>query len=262
MSISGAVRLASVTTAALLLAAPLTTALTSSATGAVVQDGPFYGAPGAGTCTTLTLDQAAAAVDRSTVVDCSQSHTAKVAGLGRLPAGIGYGKKDAGRLYRVVAAKCHDRVAKVLGRDNATRDSSAYSYMFFVPSKAERSHGARWISCSVVLRDGHQLADLPTDQVPMLPSGSLGKGIKRCLLARTDAAYTTRCSSTHGWRTTGSFSVAGKTFPGTTVLDQKAVQHCANKVVSGRKYRWTYKLKPDWEAGKDHVVVCYSQTSS
>lgn len=259
MTVSGAiVRLTSIS-AALALAVVLTA--TAAPAGAVATDGPLYGAPTKGACTTLTADQAAATVDHSTVVDCTAAHSAKVIGVHRLPDGVGYGKKDATRRYRVVAATCHARLATALGRDNPTRDSSAYSWVFFVPTKADRSHGARWISCSVVLRNGHKLADLPTDQVPMLPDGSLGKGVARCLLARTDVAYTTRCSSAHGWRATGTFTVSSRTYPGARVLDQKAVRRCAGKVLSHRKYRWTYHLETDWEAGRDHVVVCYSRTT-
>ena len=67
-----------------LCAVAAATALTVSATPSQAQgqpDGPDFGAPTVGACSTMTAKQSAAQADRSTVVPCSQGHSAKVAGV-------------------------------------------------------------------------------------------------------------------------------------------------------------------------------------
>src|SRR4029079_14473291 len=46
---------------------------------------PFVGAPTVGTCSTMTPKQAAAQSDHSAAGDCTQAHTAVVAGVVKLP---------------------------------------------------------------------------------------------------------------------------------------------------------------------------------
>jgi hypothetical protein len=149
----------------------------------------------------------------------------------------------------------------MLGRTAAVRDSSAYTVVWFIPSKNQRRHGARWMSCAIVLRQGAGLAKLPTDKTPMLPSGRLGDGIHRCLLADISHIVTTRCSGRHGWRATGAFVVASTKFPGTKALNHAARGRCKSRTQKGRAYRWTYWTKVKWQVGGDHAVICYSKTS-
>jgi len=224
-------------------------------------DGPDYGAPTVGACSTMTPKQADAPADKSTVVPCSKAHTAKVAGVVPLPAKLDF-SSDLAKIYRVMVDTCKPKWNTMLGRTSAVRDSSAYRLVWFTPSNAQQSHGARWISCSVVLREGAKLAKLPTDKTPLLPSGKLGPGIHRCLLATTTSAITTRCSSRHGWRATGSFVIASKSFPGAKAVNGQARTKCASRTLKGAAYRWTYWTKIDWEVGGDHAVICYSKTTS
>jgi hypothetical protein len=162
----------------------------------------------------------------------------------------------------VIADKCRPKVNAMLGRTDAVRDSSAYELVWFFPTKTQREHGARWMSCSVVLRQAFRLAKLPTDKTPMLPSGKLGDRIHRCLLADTSRVVTTRCAARHGWRATGSFVISSKSYPGAKAVNRKARSKCATRVQPGKAYRWTYSSKIDWQVGGDHAVICFSKTSS
>lgn len=246
-----------------LVAVAAATALTVSTAPSHAQgqpDGPDFGAPTVGACSTMTAKQAAAQADRSTVVPCSQAHAAKVAGVVRLPDGLNYSSKIL-KLYRVIVDKCRPKANQMLGRTSAVRDSSAYDLVWFTPTKRQRQHGARWMSCSIVLRQAFKLAKLPADKTPLLPSGKLGDGIHRCLLADTSRTITTRCSARHGWRATGSFVIASKSYPGAKAINRKARTKCASRVHLGRAYRWTYWTKIDWQVGGDHAVICYSKTS-
>lgn len=255
MSISGLTR----TCAALGAVIALTVSAAPSQARRATADGPGYGAPAVGACSTMTAAQATARVDHSTTVPCSQAHTARVAGVVRLPKGLRY-SSTVTKLYRVVAERCRPQANAVLGRTDRARDSTAYDLVWFLPSRAERRHGARWLSCSVVLRQASALAKLPTNRTPMLPGGRLGDGIRRCLLADTSHIITTRCSATHGWRATGSFTVARKHYPGAKVLNRKARTTCADRVSPHQAYRWTYSTRIDWQVSGDHAVICYSHT--
>jgi Septum formation len=217
---------------------------------------PLHGAPTVGTCSTMTAKQANASADHSTPVACTATHTAEVAGVVTLPSGLRWGTASTADLFRVVADTCAPAVHRLLGRHAATRDSSAYSYVWFAPTKAQRGKGARWLSCSVVLPRAAALASLPRSTSPFLPSGALPDRVARCL---TRSALSTPCKVGHLWRATGTFTVAGK-YPGTKVLDRKATRRCVSRVHSPA-FRWTYKDKITWNVGHDHVVVCYSRTS-
>ena len=220
--------------------------------------GSLTGAPTVGACSVMTAAQAAAAVDRSTVVSCSQQHTAEVAGVVKLPSGLRWSQATRADLYRVIADRCLPYVAATLGRDTRTRDSSAYDFVWFESTKTQRSQGARWLSCSVIRPKGADLITLPTSTTPFLPSGRLRDGVARCMTRTGDR---TPCSAGHLWRATGSFVVTGR-YPGRKALNRKADTRCRTRVTAGKPYRWTYWDKTTWNVGHDHVVVCFSRTRS
>lgn len=216
---------------------------------------PLFGAPTVGTCSTMTPAEGAARSDHSTAVDCAEAHTAQVAGVVRIPARMNWSTASANALFRVVASTCAPKVNDLLGRTFRTRDTSAYTYVFFEPTKAQRNAGARWLSCSVILRRNFKLATLPSSTAPMLPDGKLPNSVARCL---SKPGFLTICKAKHLWRATGTFTVAGK-YPGAKALNRTATRRCVSRVHSAA-YRWTYKDKTTWNAVGDHVVVCYTKT--
>jgi hypothetical protein len=247
-----------------LVAVAATTALTiTAAPGQALgdPDGPDFGVPTVGACSAMTSQQSDAQADKSTVVPCSQAHTAKVAGVVQLPSALDY-SSSPDKLYKAMVNRCKPHWDSLLGRTHAVRDSSAYQLVWFIPNKNQRQHGARWLSCSVVLRQGTGLAKLPVNKSPLLPSGKLGDPIHRCLLATTGAAITTRCSAKHGWRATGSFVVTSKKFPGTKAVNRTARTKCASRTNPRKAYRWTYWTKVNWQVGGDHAVICYTKTTT
>jgi len=214
----------------------------------------MVGAPTVGACSTMTAAQADAPADRSTVVACSQAHTAQVAGVVRVPRALQWDAASDKELYRVIARRCLPTVEALLGRNTRTRDSSAYDLLWFRPTKAQIAQGARWLSCSVELRQAASLAKLPRSTSPFLPAGALPDKVARCL---TKSTLTTRCSARHQWRATGSFVISGS-YPGRKKVDDRANEKCRSRVTPGAPYRWTYQDKITWNLGGDHVVVCYS----
>jgi hypothetical protein len=250
MTIPGTIRTMA-TAAALALTAAATVAPASAGTAT----DPMVGAPTVGACSRMTAAQADARTDRSAVVDCTQAHTAQVAGVVRVPSTLQWDTAGDHALYRVVARRCLPTVEALLGRSTRARDSSAYDLLWFAPTKAQIARGARWLSCSVELRQAASLARLPTSSSPFLPAGALPDKVARCL---TTSALTTRCSARHHWRATGSFVISGS-YPGRKKVDGAADEKCRSRVTAGAPYRWTYQDKITWNLGGDHVVVCYSQ---
>lgn len=215
---------------------------------------PMVGAPTVGSCSTMTAAQADAPVDRSTIVRCSRAHTAQVAGVVRVPRTLQWDSASDRDLYRVIARRCLPTGAALLGRSTRTRDSTAYDVLWFTPTKAQIDQGARWLSCSVELRQAASLARLPTSTSPFLPAGALPDQVARCL---TKSILTTRCSTRHRWRATGTFVMSGS-YPGHKKIDERADLKCRSRVTPRAPYRWTYQDKITWNLGGDHVVVCYS----
>ena len=217
--------------------------------------GALSGAPTIGTCSTLTPTQGAATTDKSTPVSCKKAHTARVAGVAKLPASLDWtaGKRA---LERVVANKCAPQVFKVLGRTAASRDTTAYSYYWFEPTKAQKAQGARWVSCSIFLQHGRRLANLPNNRTPMVPRGKHADSIARCL---TKSVFDTTCDHPHAWRATGTFTVKAAKRPRVKALNKTATRKCVPHVDPHKYYRFTYPDVDTWAAG-DHTVVCYTRT--
>src|SRR5262249_15874684 len=227
------------TLAAVAAAAALTVATAPANAGETKAGDPLFGAPAVGTCSTMTAAQAAAKTDQSAPVDCSTAHTAQSAGVLQLPAGMTWSNASLNDLFRVVVGRCEPKANHVLGRTFAVRDSSAYDYVWFAPTKAQKSKGARWISCSVVLRHAKTLASLRTSPPPFLPTGDLPDDIARCIKRR---GFRTPCTSAHVWRATGTFSVTANKYPGTRVLNRKADRLCRSRV-STTHYGWLFRDK-------------------
>ena len=218
-------RISGVTRTLVALAATATLTMTSPANAGQrgVAADPLVGAPTVGTCSTMTAAQTSAKTDASTVVPCTDPHTARVAGVVQLPASMDWGSASAMDLYKVIAKRCTPKVWTLMGRTPALRDMTAYSSYWFEPTKALKSQGARWLSCSIALAHGNTLADLPTDRTPMLPSGRLHDGIARCL---TKSFHLTTCTAKHAWRASGFFTLHVANRPARKSLDKTAVRRC------------------------------------
>jgi hypothetical protein len=70
----------------------------------------------------------------------------------------------------------------------------------------------------------------------------------------------TTCTARHGYRSTGSFAVASRTFPGRQKLIQIGRSRCP-ALVHSRSYLFTWRAKLVWNLVHDRVVVCYTKTS-
>lgn len=240
-----------------LLAGIVGMALTLMPATAVAKAGdPHYHQPTAGECHDYTYDQMLKSSETSAPVDCATvSHTAKITKVTMLPDGVSY--SDTAKLGNLVANRCQPAWEALLGRTDLKRALTAYSQAAFIPTKAERSQGARWLRCDVILWRGVGLAPLPYDTAPLV-SKPLTDSIRRCLKAKT--FYVTTCSSGHAFRATGDFRAPKGPYPTEKRFARIAQNRCPS-LVSSQTWRYTWPSKAAWKQGY-RVMVCYSKTTN
>lgn len=229
----------------------LTTAPPAEAAG-----NPLAGVPSQGECHRLTWSDYQARSDTSAKVPCGQDHSSRVIEVKQLPKGVGYGKKDRKARQRFVTSTCQPALNKTLGQTYPVREKTAYGYAWFSPTKAQRGRGAHWISCELVLLGGGSLRKLPHDRTPALADKTPTDTVRLCLDGKTRR---TVCKAGHQFRSTGTFAISSKSYPGAKKIRATARQKCVRKVRSNSFY-FTWRDKLTWQRTGDHVVVCYTKT--
>ena len=239
----------------LLLLAPLAAVV---ATTAPAHAGPTFQQPAVGECRWLTIEELNRNSNNEAPIDCSRAHSSRVIATGRLPKGVTW-RASAQRLERIATGICDPAWKTVLGKSYASRAMTAYSWAWFIPTKAQRDRGARWIRCDLILMGGGSRAvGLPTDDEPALGSQPHPNGIADCLTRRTFVH--TICARTHAWRATGTFVIDQKAYPTERQFRRAAVRRCPSRV-SSDSFAWRFRGPDRWRLG-DHVVVCFSRTGN
>lgn len=217
---------------------------------------PHYHQPTVGECHDYTYDDMLKASETSDPVDCATvAHTAKISKVTMLPDGVSY--SDAVKLGNLYYNRCLPAWEDLLGRSDVKRALTAYSASVFIPTKAERNQGARWLRCDVILYRGVGLSDLPYDAAPLV-SNPITDDIARCLKAKT--FYTTTCDAGHAFRATGSFRAPKGPYPSEKKFARIAQNRCPSLVTSSR-WRYSWPSKASWKDGY-RVMVCYSKTTA
>lgn len=249
-----------------LLAVVMTAGLLSGALtwqSAQASQQPAGGQPAVGQCRQLTTSQVGGSSNRTAPISCSKSHNSRVIAVPTLPKGVTWHDVLQGdRLYRQAVSLCYPAYSAALGQTNAVRDSTAYTWFYFIPTDQQRTAGQRWIRCDLGIQHASQFGALPTDAVPALNDSTPTNKVARCLRAVSGSLRTTQCSATHTYRAVGTFSVLRKRYPGKTTLLQLGRSRCPAFVHSDSNFRWTWNNKYVWTRGHDHVVVCYTHTST
>jgi hypothetical protein len=217
------------------------------------------GKPAVGECRNITASQAAAKSNTTAPIPCSKAHNDRVIAVQKLPKGVTWDELSDRQVVKQGIKQCTPSFRKTLGQKDVVRDRSAYDLVFFQPTADQIATGARWLRCDLVLRHAKTLADLPTDKTPALSGLPLPDKVARCLKGTNH--LTTTCRSKHSYRSTGSFAVASKTFPGRKQLIKIGRSRCPS-LVHSRSYLFTWKSKLVWNLVHDQVVVCFTKTSS
>lgn len=216
------------------------------------------GRPKVGQCRTTTFAQGYGLNDTHRPVPCSKPHRLKTFAVASLPKGINALKASENTWGRQADAKCTRPFWKALGSSFSIRDQSAYTWSFFIPTRAQIRHGARWIRCDLSLQvtppgANSEWALLPNVAFPMIGSRPLTDSIRKCLSDSTHR-YITTCSKPHAARADQTFVMNSSAFPSGAAIQAAANTHCPGK-------RFTTSYPFEWKLG-DHTVTCYSVTTS
>lgn len=218
---------------------------------------PSSGKPSVGQCRSLTMAQASAATNTSGPSGCSAAHNDRVIGVPSLPKGVSYGElKSPAKVNTMAVRLCYPFFRGALGQNDQVRDSSAYSFLYFVPTAKQRSNGARWLRCDLTLRHGTSLGNLPTDHKPALAKKRLPAKVKRCLAGK--ALVTTTCSMGHQYRVAGAVKIPIKRYPGRHKMVKIGRSRCPGITTTDADFRFTWPGKTVWNVARDHTLVCYN----
>ena len=192
--------------------------------------------------------------DTSPIVLCTERHTAKVHKVFLLPDSVSWSDLDA--VGRAMDKRCRTSFEELLGRSELTHALTAYGKAWFIPTKAERNQGARWVRCDVVLFGGNTaLAPLAYDAAPLVPN-PITDSVRKCL---TGKYYWTTCERSHSWRASGDFNVRKGKYPTAKQMRAIAIKKCSPMVTSSR-FHWVGPTKEAWKHDY-RVMVCFSKTT-
>lgn len=216
--------------------------------------------PKVGQCRTTTYSQGFAVADPRKPVPCSQPHTMKTFAVVTIPKRISLKNVNGRKLNAFIVNACFSQFRKALGGSYSARAQSAYSVWSFLPTKAQRKKGARWVRCDLSLSGATStgvgfLPSLPNLSFPMVGSRPITDATRRCL-ATADHDYWTICAKPHVARADQTFVFANPTaqYPTQAAINAQAATQCPGKRALGQgSWEWTHG---------DHVITCYSSTTS
>ncbi len=111
--------------------------------------------PTVGECRQLTATQVAAPTDTSGPIPCSTAHDDRVIGVPNLPTGVTWADLDTStKVVHMGVTLCTPPWRSALGQSDRLRDRTAYSFVFFRPTRKQQASGARWLRCDLVLLHG------------------------------------------------------------------------------------------------------------
>ncbi len=161
-------------------------------------------------------------------------------------------KASIARIAKVALKDCYPTITAALGGTVELRAQSAYRLAYFVPSKAQRKAGARWIRCDLILGVG-PLAALPPSYALTDPPAD---GVAACLDGRGSVRA---CTKRHVFRTIGAVAVDRKRYPSDGAFTSIGGRKC--RAAYGKKTAYlTWPSKMVWKQG-ERAITCYKRSS-
>jgi hypothetical protein len=213
--------------------------------------------PAIGSCHALTYAEGMADADPDPAVDCSAPHTSvtiKVVHFDQAPDW-----DDTGRLQRRIVAPCSQALLAFFGGRAKALQMSAYSFVWFVPSQAQRDAGATWIRCDLVLYSTRSLKALPTNGDPELGSLPLPNRQARCRAGKRADYRMTACDVRHAYRATHARRYPSGGYPGARRMTRWTIRMCVSKLPRSAFY-YESPSRARWKAGL-RFSVCMKATS-
>lgn len=250
----------------LALLAALATVLSGCGSGS----GPISTAmPPSGACRNLTAADVAAPSDQTRTVPCSDPHDAQTYAVGPLPHRFATASYDDPAVADWTYQRCLDSLEKRVGTDESTLMRSILTWVWFRPSTAAWSAGARWYRCDAVGGQAPSFVDLPTSILNLLRGKNLSQQWMVCAKGPSvDAGVRLPCSQPHDWRavTTIKLGEPGDPYPGQAQVVATTKQYCAGSVSAylgyptSYQYGYTYFGQSEWQAG-NRRSVCWAKTT-
>jgi hypothetical protein len=128
---------------------------------------------------------------------------------------------------------------------------SAFELGVWMPNATQRSHGANWYRCDVLVWRGNALTPLTRTKRPML--GAKVPDHQRFCMTR--GFYKTSCDAAHMWRITAAVKLSGSSYPAD--IGSAANAACAGKITTS-KGRLLYPSEDQWAAGF-RFVRCFNK---
>jgi Septum formation len=170
------------------------------------EPGPLSGAPALGTCYQMTRSAARAVSNDDSGVSCSAPHTSMTYHVGHFPADMVDGDTQ------VAFRGCTGNLPKGVGLTSKEVQSSILTWIWFEPTTAEWSAGARWYRCDVIAQQGNgALKPLPSG--PPYFANGVPDDYFRCIRERGGVGVPVTCDRSHGYRWAGTFEGTGRRLP-------------------------------------------------
>ena len=242
---------------------------------------------GCGSGTTATLDPAAMtlpavgvchSIDRGALdarsndapaTPCTDPHDDETFASGMLPDTFADASYTDPALDAWAYGACHDAFAPYLGTDDSTAMRSMLTWVWFRPSEAAWSAGARWYRCDIVGGvQSESLLDLPSSAKGLL-RGTPGDQWLACGRGSSVAtSIKVPCTSKHDWRavTTIKLGEAGDPYPGDADVQAKTKSYCSDSVdawlgyPADFDYGYTWFDEAQWDAG-NRRSICWAWTA-
>ena len=213
---------------------------------------PAAGQPAVGRCYQMSRKELNRASYAEEPVDCAGQHTSQVVGVTYLPSGLSWKRASVAKISTIAQRDCSPALWAALGGSTALRAQSAYRLAFFIPSKALRKQGARWIRCDAILGIG-KLSPIPASLALTDP---LAREVTACLTRRTALVG---CGKSHAYRATGVVVLKGG-YPSDREFTRKGSKKCAKHITNKKRFYMTWPTKVQWKLG-NRTITCYTRTS-
>lgn len=190
--------------------------------------------PAVGTCKNYDWPDIDKYSESSPAVGCDGPHTARVSAVGRVPRGTTYRSLAAlEAVPRWVGRACLAGEEQLLGGSAWQRELTAYTTLWFVPTRAEWHAGARWFRCATVLRGSSSLLPMPTTAAPLLETAPSG-AVHRCLGRRVAVWFS--CSEPHTYWARTTFVIPRRAAGDRDAIMRAAARQCARD--GAVRYTW------------------------
>jgi hypothetical protein len=225
--------------------------------------------PELGACRMLAPDDVDEASNATTIVECTEPHTAQTYAVGPLPTELRDADYDDDEVGRFAYQTCADKFERFLGADESMVLRSIVSWAWFRPSEKAWEDGARWYRCDIIggSEQSEDFVTLPENAQGLLQGQLNDKWLICADGASVSDSVKVPCTEEHQWRavTTIKLGEASDPYPGDRVVEVTTRDYCSDSVGAwlsypvDYEYGYTWFHQAEWEAG-NRRSVCWAKT--